>query len=687
MLTGRRPFPGDSLSETIANVLKEAPDWTALPADTPAGVSRLLGRCLDKDPRRRLQAIGDARFDLSDTAVDAATTPSPPPRRSAPILVAVGALIVAIVGWGLWLRDSARAGAAAPVVRLSVTPPGRYAMVRQATSSDANAHWAISADGTQIVFVVQQDATRQLMVRALDRFDARALPGTEGADFPFWSPDGAAIGFFADGKMKRVSVTGDAVRTICDCSSLAATWGAGVILLGKGGPVTGSTSGQALWTVPDTGGSETALPGSASPGTIPAAWPFFLPDGRHFIYMEMTPAPADRRIMLRSIDSPTTQPLVKSPFKARYAATGQLIYMRDGVLVAQHLDIDRAALTGPVTPLVDDMLLAEVPGQAQYEASLSGAIAYQSRSPTVPSSLVWIGRDGRPADSVMEPDTFITLDLAPDGRMMAFATGDNSVENEEPPSLVWLFDFERKLRTRVRLDTRSAETPLLSPDGTRLVFAAHLKAGQLAEVRMQPVSGTAPADVIARGGNFHPIDWSADGRYLLLHDVGSSLAFGRIALLSLDLQGERRPVPFVSNESASTAQGQFSPDGHFVAYSSDVTGSGEIYLQRFPATSERWTLSANGGTQPRWRGDGRELYFVSGDGAMMAVPVSLGAIVTAGTPVKLFDSGIARENYFYYGGAAMYAPSRDGQRFLVIRSLKAGDPGSIRVVLNAIGKG
>jgi Tol biopolymer transport system component len=252
---------------------------------------------------------------------------------------------------------------------------------------------------------------------------------------------------------------------------------------------------------------------------------------------------------------------------------------------------------------------------------------------------------------------------------------------------VSLFDFTRTLRTRVRLsDARSAETPLLSPSGDRLVFAAHARAGQLAEMRLQSVNGADAAEVIARGGNYHPIDWSADGRYLLLHEIGTNNAFGRIALLSLDLEGDRRPVLFVANEQASVAQGQFSPDGRFVAYSSDLTGRSEIYLHRFPAAGPPITISAEGGTQPRWRADGRELFFVAGDGALMAVPVSLGATATAGTPVKLFASGIAGENYFFYGGAAMYTPSRDGQRFLVIRSLKAGDPGSIRVVLNAVGR-
>ena len=682
MLTGMRAFPGDTASETIANVLKEAPDWSRLPATTPSGVRRLLARTLDKDVRRRLQAIGDARIELEDTAPE----PALPARRAVPLAAVSALALVAIAGWALWLNGGA-ADAMSPVIRLSITPPGRLIMVRQSSSSDANAHWALSADGRQIAFVVQQDATRFLMVRALDRFDARLLPGTEGADLPFWSPDGTAIGFFADGKMKRVSVTGDAVRTICDCAVSGATWGKGMILLGRGG--WGSTidlrHSPALTTVADTGGAEVSLALTGPAGVNAAAWPLFLPDGRPFIYLDLTPNPADRTIMLGSLDQPTVRPIVKSAFKARYATTGHLIYVKDGVLVAQHLDIDRAELSGPITPIVDDMLVAEVPGQAQYETSLAGAVAYQTRGPAVASSMTWIGRDGRPGESVMEPDTFITLDLSRDGRQMAFTTADNSVENEEPPSLVSLFDFARIARSRVRMaDVRSAETPLISPDGTRIVFAAHLKAGQLADVREQAVNGTGATDVIASGANYHPIDWSADGRYLLLHEVGTTLAFGRIGMLFVDLQSDRKPVPFLRTTSSSSAQGQFSPDGTFVAYSSDSTGRGEIYLARFPATDERWTVSVDGGTQPRWRRDGRELYFVGGDGAMMAVPTSLGPAVTLGRPVKLFDSGIAPDNYFFYGGAAMYSPSQDGQRFLVIRSLKAGDPGSIRIVINAI---
>ena len=689
MLSGQRPFAGDSLSDTIANVLKDEPDWSALPATTPTAVRRLLARCLQKDPRRRLQAIGDARIaleDLDDTAT-AAPAAGVVSERRRPFwrIAGIAGIVFAIAGWGLWLLGLTRGGDAPPIVRLSVTPPGRSAMVRQASSSDANSHWSISPDGRQIAFIIEKGTTRQLVVRALDSFDARPIAGTDGADFPFWSPDSSAIGFYADGKLKRVTVAEDAVRTICDSPPRSsATWGQGVILFGRGGapPPTGR-AGLSLWSVPDTGGTPVPLGGDAQ-RDAPEDFPQFLPDGRHFIYLKETAEVADRRIMLGSLDAPNRQELVKSSFKARYVRGGHLIYIRDGVLVAQHMDVNKAALDGPVIKLVDDVMVAEVPGQAMYEASWSGAIAYQARTYGVPSTLSWVARDGHTLESVMEPEDFITVNLAAHDRLLSFATGDNSIENEEPPSLPWIYDFDRKQRTRIRIpDVRGVETPLLSPDGSTVAFAAHTVAGAVADVRIQPVSGVTPATIVAKGPfNYHPIDWSADGRYLLLHGMPTSLT--RIALLSVDLQGDRTPVKYVEN-MGSVAQGQFSPDGRFVAYASNVSDRFEVYLQRFPATSERWQLSVDGGSQPRWRRDGRELYFVGADGGMMAVPVALDRPVPAtGSPVRLFDSGLQPQNVFFYGGSALYAVSQDGQRFLLIRSVKAGDPGSIRVVINAI---
>jgi serine/threonine protein kinase len=688
MLAGQRPFAGDSLSDTIANVLKDDPDWSALSATTPRAVRRLLARCLQKDPRRRLQAIGDARIALEDIedSPPAAPAAAAPSERRSPLwrIVAIAAIVFGVAGWGLWLLRLTRAGDVPPIVRLSVTPPGRSSMVRQASSSDANAHWSISPDGRQIAFIVEERGTRQLVVRALDSFDARPVAGTEGADYPFWSADSSAIGFFADGKLKRVTIAEDAVRTICDSPPRSsATWGQGVILFGRGGaPTPTGRPHFSLWSVSDTGGTPVPLADDAQRDS-PEDFPQFLPDGRHFIYLKETAEVANRRIMLGSLDSPKRQELVKSSFKAQYARSGHLIYIRDGVLVAQHMDVNKAALDGPVIKLVDDVRVAEVPGQAMYEASWSGAIAYQARTYGVPSTLSWVARDGHTLESVMEPEDFITVNLAAHDRLLSFATGDNSIENEEPPSLPWIYDFDRKQRMRIRIpDVRSVETPLLSPDASKVAFAAHTAAGAIADVRIEQVSGVTPATIIAKGPyNYHPIDWSADGRYLLLHGMPTSLT--RMALLSVDLQGDRTPVKYAEN-AASVAQGQFSPDGHFVAYASNVSDRFEVYLQRFPATSERWQLSVDGGSQPRWRRDGRELYFVAADGGMMAVPIALDRPVPGGPPVRLFDSGLSPQNVFFYGGAALYAVSQDGQRFLLIRSVKAGDPGSIRVVINSI---
>jgi Tol biopolymer transport system component len=269
--------------------------------------------------------------------------------------------------------------------------------------------------------------------------------------------------------------------------------------------------------------------------------------------------------------------------------------------------------------------------------------------------------------------------LSPDGKRVAVIKGDLDKETQD----LWVLDAAtgQGIQITNTQPREPASTPVWSPDGSQVAYvrlsegfpALYRKASTGAGAEELLYRHTAPMDLT---------DWSADGRYLLLHGMLTSLA--RIALASVDLQqSDRTPVKYVEN-AGSVAHGQFSPDGKFVAYASNVSDRSEIYLQRFPATSDRWQLSVDGGAQPRWRRDGRELYFVGADGTMMAVPIALDRPNPGGTPVRLFASGIVPENFFYYGGAAQYAVSKDGQKFIVIRSVKAGDPGSIRIVLNAI---
>ncbi len=644
MLSGRRPFDGDTISETIANVLKEQPDWSVLPVSTPAAVRRLLNRALEKDPRRRLQSIGDARLELDEAATDAGTSLAAiegtgpgtlqPGRRLS--VMATGAIVTlglaAAVGWGLFLGSRSDAALGQTALRLSVAPPDNHRIAGSEYGGESEPYWAVSPGGGHIAFVaVDENKVAQLWVRPLDSFTSRPLAGTEGANAPFWSPDGEFIGFVAGGRLKRVPAAGGAVRTICATPDLTkASWGDGVILM---------TFGSGLWTVPDAGGEPEPLDaqaeqGDGAQGFWRAQWPSFLPDGRHFVYVHLSRVSSDRVVMLGSLDSPERTELVKTPFMAR-ASAGHLLYVADGLLVAQRLDLDARALTGPVTTVVEDLSLGEVPGQAKFHVSASGVIAYQPRNFMFQSQLAWVNREGRTFDEIGQPDGYIAFDVAPDGRRLSLAIQDRSVENEEPPSLAWLFDVARRVQTRLPMPgMRSVENPLWSPDGTRLVYAAHERAGAFAETRIQSASGTGTGELVAGGDmNFHPIDWSADGRRLLLHGFSNTL--GRIELWSVDLEGDRTPALYARNDG-TVAQGQFAPDGRFVAYSSDVTGRPEVYLQRFPATEERWQVSASGGEQPRWRDDGRELFYLAPDGSLVAVAVTLGETPVVGTPKSLF---------------------------------------------------
>jgi Tol biopolymer transport system component/tRNA A-37 threonylcarbamoyl transferase component Bud32 len=692
MLSGRRPFDGDTISETIANVLKEQPDWSVLPAPTPTAVRRLLTRALEKDPRRRLQSIGDARLELeeaasrtgaSSAANDGAQSGTLRPNRrlSVPATGAIVTLgLAAAVGWGLLLAGRPDAAPGQTVLRLSVAPPDNHRIAGSEYGGESEPYWAVSPDGRQIAFVaVDENKVAQIWVRPFDSFASRPLAGTDGANAPFWSPNGEFIGFVAGGRLKRVPAAGGAVRTICATPDLTkASWGDGVILM---------TFGSGLWMVSDVGGEPEPLDGESEPGSgamgfWQAQWPSFLPDGRHFTYVRLSRVSTERVAVLGSLDSPERTELVQTPFMAR-AGAGHLLYVADGLLVARRLDLDARALTGPVITVVEDLSLGEVPGQAKFHVSASGVIAYQPRNFMFQSQLVWVNREGRTFDEVGQPDGYLAFDVAPDGRKLSLATQDRSVENEEPPSLVWLFDVARRVRTRLPMPgMRSVENPLWSPDGTRLVYAAHERAGAFAETRIQSASGTGAGELVAGGDmNFHPIDWSADGRWLLLHGFSNTL--GRIELWSVDLEGDRAPALYARNDG-TVAQGQFAPGGRFVAYSSDVTGRPEVYLQRFPAGEERWQVSANGGEQPRWRDDGRELFYLAPDGSLVAVAVTLEETPGVGTPKSLFRAEFVETQYYFYGGAPMYAVAHDGQSFLINRNHRRAGSGTINIVLNAI---
>jgi serine/threonine protein kinase len=711
MLTGRRLFSGEDASDVLAAVLRQEVDWTALPVDTPLSVRRLLRRCLEKDPKRRLGAIGDARFDLEDASVPEAEpfrpapgTPSASRRRALPWLAAGALAIAGAAGWWLvWMRPAPEPPRE---LRLSVTIPDNVTV--QGTYGEVDSHFAVSPDGRKVVFAgVDASGRSQLWLRSLDTLTPSPIPGTEGGDWPFWSPDSKEIGFSAEGTLKRVDIAGGrprAIPTVAHIDTTAgnqtkATWSpSGVILFDRPeNAFGGAGQGGGIWRIAVEGGTPTpvtevggaagtATGGAAQPDAVVHRRPKALPDGRHFIYAAWTRNPDGRSIRLGRLDSAESAELVRTPFQAEYVDPGFLLYIRDGALVSQRLSLDPPGLVGDPTPVVDDVGLAVIPGQAQFTASWSGVLAYRSRNFRVEGQLTWFDRQGNSVGTIGEPDAYVALALSPsDDRLVFTKQTGSAVRNEEPPTSIFLRDLRRGVESLISpADARRDENPTWSSDGRRVAYASHGVEGGGATVFVQTVGAGRPSapliePKIGEPYNFHPVDWSQDGRYLLLHAFTSS--FGSVDLWVYDFMSRevRALVQGPSNES----QGQFSPDGSWVAFTSDVSGRPDVFVRRFAGSDERWQVSSEGGSQPRWGPDGRELFYVAPGGTLMSVTLAPGAAFSAGAPKPLFRGAFQEYNAFFYGGVAGYVVSNDGQRFLVNRiSRGEGTAEPINLVLN-----
>ena len=661
ILTGQQVFQGESAPETLAKVIQDEPDFGMLPDGTPAGVRKLLRRCLEKDPRRRLQAIGEARISIEDAL--SAPAPDGPTVRHAinSWIVASVVIVFTVLLTIIYLRQGPLPSR---VIHFTVAPPDG--------THFAESSPAVSPDGSRLAFTASAASRPVLWVRALDSTTAKQLPGTEGASQPFWSPDSRFIGFFADHQVKKIDIVSGPPQTLCEfpTSPRGGTWNRDNVILFSSGT-------YPIFRVSAAGGVPEPL--TESPPWL-AGSPYFLPDGRHFLYIQQIHA-ADLGVYVSAMEPASggvrgLKPgdrLVTTPVKAVYSPApggrkGYLLYMRAAMLMAQPFDPDRLELGGEAHPIAELGMPGDVGLMlAPFSASTNGVLVYQN--PTVaPSQFVWFNRAGKNLGPLASVDYLSHPNLSPDGKQVIWNRPDPKHGNWD----IWITDVARDVTSRFTSDPSANDFPVWSFEGKYILFASSREGNR--GIFRKLSSGSGQSELVFPLENFES-PTSATSRYLLYSERGPKT---KSRLWILPLEGNAKPEPLLRT-SFNEMHGQFSSDGKWFAYASDETGRYETYVQRFPPSEGRWQVSGAGGAQPRWRRDGKELFYLSLEGTLMAVEIQTEGGFEAGRPKPLFQTrGPSATNLGF-----TYDVTGDGQRFLVnTRAIPDGNSSQIHVVVN-----
>lgn len=671
MLTGNKPFPGETAADILAAILKNEPDWLQLPATTPASVRVLLQRCLHRDVRRRLQAIGDARIAIEETLADepAAATISaaalPIWRRAIPFAVILLALLIG--GIAAWFLKPSPRSASKPVTRFTITLPRG-----QNLAVDTGPCLAFSPDGSQLAYVAipSGSTTPQIYLRAMDTQDTKPLPGTEGAISPFFSPDGRWLGFFDDGKLKKISVKGGEARTVADAgvTNMGATWSSQQT-------IAFTPYSSTLQEVPDSGGTSKPLT-RFEPGESMHSWPEFLPGGKAILFGIVSSTPTG--IALQRLRSHKRVDLIRgeAAYMPRYAASGHLIYAQGGNLMAAPFDLQHLEIRGQSAPVVANVLQSPNSSDAQYAISDTGSLAYISGALANPSSeMVWVSRNGAEHAVGAPPRTYNQPRLSPDGRRIAV-----DVVRSDEDMQVWIYDLSRSTFSPFTFEGVNRHA-VWTPDGKRIAFMSNregpveifwkLADGSGGLEQLTTVSGMAAPDLLPI-----PYSWTADGRVLAFVRLVPTKA-SEFWLLNV---ADRTTRPFVTPHAADGGP-QISPDGRWLAYASDESGRREIYVEAFPGREGKWQVSTDGGNEPQWNRNGRELFYREGR-KMMAAEITEQAGLIVGKPHELFEGDYWPAPSGYV--RAQYDVSPNGERFLMLKPHQQNETGFTRidVVLN-----
>jgi serine/threonine protein kinase len=657
MVTGQRAFAGKSQISVMSAILEKDPTpvSSAQPQASPT-LDHVIQRALAKDPNDRWQTARDLIQELkwsAESAVPASGAISTAPQRRT--REAIGWLVSGLLGvilivGAIWWRNST---------------PAAEALYFPAPLPFPATDIAVAPNGHTIAVTGYQESARKnmLWIYELGSHDARSLAGTEGASYPFWSPDGRFLAFFADAQLKKVELSGGPVQTICDApGGRGGTWNKdGVIVLAP-------DTNVGLYRVPASGGTPTLLvPFDKSRGEDSLRWPFFLPDGKHYLYLaaNFTGLKGVNGIYVGSLDSHDKRFVVEATANAAYAAPGYLLFYRDKTLLAQPFDLKRLAVTGEATTILPEIQFLPQVKRAVFAVSDHGLLVAQSGTEAALSQPVWFDRKGNTLGFVGKPDVYGNVFLAPHGRSVAVDKTDMGSLNID----IWTYELQRDSAKRLTFDPAIDAVPVWSPDASRLVFSSNRQL--LFGLFVKDSDGAHDENgIVQEEVASIPSDWSRDGKYIL-YCRGADLWFVTLPEIKTS-QFLRAPSVF--------RNGQFSPDGKWVAYASNETGKWQIYVTSFPEARGKWQVSTGGGEQPRWRGDGKELFFLSLDRKMMASPVTTGAHFDAGAPVALFQT-TPRQPVMVHD-LFVYDVSRDGQRFLINTQVKQADSAPMSVILN-----
>ena len=667
MITGKKAFEGKSQASLIAAILdRDPPALSTLQPMTPRILDRVLRKCLAKNPDDRWQAAADLLDELKWIAEEVLVPGEAPtdarhagPKWIGPITAIASAVLLAttLLAVGiLYLRppatkpDQIRFDVATPTLRdesyVTISPDGRWIAFLAPTPSDTTA----------------------LFVRRMESSVPEQLAGTDGASSPFWSPDSRYIAFFAAGRIKKIAVSGGPTQNVSNAPNLAGgTWSREDVIVFSAGGI--------LQRVPAAGGEP--VPISARDESLQETShqvPYFLPDGRHYLYLAWSPQQSSRAVYMATLDSTERVKLFAAHSKVIYASPGYLLFHRDGTLFARPFDADKLALTGDPVPVSDDVSYDVLSGEAAFDVSQNGRLIYfAGGGSSTRRQFLWFDRTGKQVGTAGSAALYASnFDLSPDGKQIAVAqrNPDNSRYD------IWLINSERNVTTRFTFDPALSPNGnvVWSPDGLAIAFASERTGNR--DIFEKTIATGAERPLLATPTDEWPEDWSKDGRYLAYGLNTTQGVTGASNLYVLPLFGDRKPIP-IAQTPFSEDEPRFAPDGKWLAFESNESGTYQVYLMSLQATDQKRQVSTEGGVQPRWRRDGKELYYLALDGKLMAVDIRADPGIESGVPRRLFDTKLRVDLI-----RDQFAVTADGERVLIEAPVSEGSPTPITVVVN-----